>query len=73
MLFVSNTLIDHLIDQVFNNSAVYEYADGIAVHWYTDELSTTDGLEETHDLFPDKFILSTEACNGTGNSNLIKF
>lgn len=50
---------------VFNDSAAFQYTDGIAVHWYVDYFSP-EVLTRTHDMFPDKFILGTEACEGDG-------
>jgi len=41
-----------------------QYVDGTAVHWYDDANSYPNLMSETHDLFPDKFILYTEACEG---------
>lgn len=38
--------------------------DGVAVHWYADGSFYPSLLSQTHDLFPDKFILYTEACEG---------
>lgn len=40
------------------------FLDGIAVHWYSDAWTHPDVLEETHGLWPDKFILYTESCDG---------
>lgn len=40
------------------------YIDGIAVHWYWDQIFPANLLTETHNNFPDKFILATEACVG---------
>lgn len=37
---------------------------GIAVHWYTDRFQTPQGLNATHHLFPERFLLATEACEG---------
>jgi glucosylceramidase len=52
------------VDQALEDNTTREYIDGIAVHWYTDILFPAKLLTETHDHFPEKFILSTEACNG---------
>jgi glucosylceramidase len=41
-----------------------KYIDGIAVHWYLDTLFPPSLLDCTHNNFPDKFILATEASNG---------
>lgn len=38
---------------------------GLAVHWYLDAIVPPDwSLEATHKLFPDHFLLYTEACTG---------
>lgn len=41
-----------------------KYVDGTAVHWYSDEWVGPSVLDETYGLFPDKFLLYTEACEG---------
>ena len=38
--------------------------DGITVHWYDDDKIPPTVLSETHQLFPNKFLLYTEACEG---------
>lgn len=48
-----------------NDSDAFSYVDGIAVHWYMDMIFGPRGLQETHNFFPDKFILYTEACAGS--------
>ncbi|KAK7789534.1 hypothetical protein R5R35_003347 [Gryllus longicercus] len=50
--------------KMFENKDTYNYIDGIAVHWYWDNLLPPYLLTATHNNFPDKFILSTEACKG---------
>lgn len=40
------------------------YVSGIAVHWYADSLVSSSLLDRTHDEFPEKWILSTEASTG---------
>ena len=47
-----------------SNSEAAKYVDGFAVHWYVDTLFSPEKLTETHDRFPDHFILGTEACEG---------
>ncbi|KAJ3647979.1 hypothetical protein Zmor_019820 [Zophobas morio] len=49
---------------VLNDETTHKYVDGIAVHWYYDFLLSPRLLTETHDSFPDKFLLATEACHG---------
>ncbi|KAK4323931.1 hypothetical protein Pmani_005390 [Petrolisthes manimaculis] len=40
------------------------YVDGTAVHWYSDQWVGPEVLDETQELFPDKWLLHTEACQG---------
>ncbi|KAJ8304057.1 hypothetical protein KUTeg_017640, partial [Tegillarca granosa] len=42
-----------------------KYVSGIAVHWYEDFIAPVISLTSTHEKFPDKFILATEACDGS--------
>ncbi|KAI8489201.1 hypothetical protein Bbelb_329400 [Branchiostoma belcheri] len=49
---------------VLNNGTAAKYVDGIAVHWYMDQLVPANVLSFTHDDLPDYFVLSTEACQG---------
>ncbi|XP_023704817.1 lysosomal acid glucosylceramidase isoform X2 [Cryptotermes secundus] len=52
------------INVLMSDKQVEEYIDGIAVHWYWDSLFPPSLLDRTHNNFPDKFILATEACVG---------
>lgn len=54
------------VDEVLENKKAYKYTDGIAVHFYGDPVSSPAVLSETHNHYPDKFILMTEACEGPG-------
>lgn len=54
------------VKEVLANKKAYEYADGIAVHFYADIISSANVLTRTHNDFPDKFILMTEASEGPG-------
>nr|CAD7444859.1 unnamed protein product [Timema bartmani] len=47
--------------KTYENTSLYHYASGMAVHWYFDSASA-DILTQAHDDYPDKFILYTEAC-----------
>jgi len=40
------------------------YVDGIALHWYSDDWTGASVMDETQALFPDKFLLYTESCDG---------
>ena len=39
---------------------------GIAVHWYMDPFVPVSFLDDAHEMFPDIFILPSEACTGAG-------
>ncbi|KAM7286292.1 lysosomal acid glucosylceramidase-like [Ixodes scapularis] len=49
---------------VLGDADAAKYVQGVAVHWYADEFVGPGVLDKTHDNFPDKFILATEACKG---------
>uniref|UniRef100_A0A8C5RHT4 Glucosylceramidase n=1 Tax=Laticauda laticaudata TaxID=8630 RepID=A0A8C5RHT4_LATLA len=52
-------------DQVIGNSTAAGYVSGIGVHWYFDSVTPAGlTLDVTHHLYPDFFLLYTEACNG---------
>jgi len=58
---------DHIVtwaDTIYSDPEAAQYAHGTAFHWYTG--SEFDNVQKTHDLFPDKFLLPTEACNCPG-------
>ncbi|XP_069957548.1 lysosomal acid glucosylceramidase isoform X2 [Cherax quadricarinatus] len=55
-------------EEVLTDSIAGQYVDGIAVHWYWDAMSSAHRLNTTHHLFPDVFILATEACEGLTGS-----
>ncbi|GLV40113.1 Glucocerebrosidase 1b [Carabus blaptoides fortunei] len=50
---------------IFQNEVTESYVDGCAVHYYTDKYVSADVLSITHYDYPDKFILATEACEGS--------
>ena len=50
--------------KVLASPAAAQYVSGIAVHWYTDQYLPSALLELTHQVFPEMFILATEACQG---------
>ena len=59
------------IAKVLAHPEARKYVAGIAIHWYLDFLKHPNVLSGTHDMFPDHFILATEASEGN-NSNLRK-
>jgi glucosylceramidase len=62
-----------LMEKVGKN--VTDFIDGIAVHWYADRIASTDFLDMTAKMYPNKFLISTEACSGftRQESNKIDF
>lgn len=51
--------------QVLGNATAARYVAGMGVHWYLDSIVPPScSLEATHKLFPDHFLLYTEACSG---------
>ncbi|XP_043259524.1 lysosomal acid glucosylceramidase-like [Colletes gigas] len=54
------------VEEIAKNEEAMKYVAGIASHWYTDFIVPTSVLDQTHDKFPDKFLIMTEACLGTG-------
>ncbi|XP_015523845.1 lysosomal acid glucosylceramidase [Neodiprion lecontei] len=53
--------LPNFVEEMFVNETAKNYTAGIAVHWYYDTDTPSSVLQETHDLFPDKFLLMTEA------------
>ncbi|XP_049830163.1 lysosomal acid glucosylceramidase-like [Schistocerca gregaria] len=50
-----------VLDKIMDDKRMQKYVDGIAVHWYYDEVSPAQILTETQKKYPTKFIISTEA------------
>ncbi|OQV22608.1 Glucosylceramidase [Hypsibius exemplaris] len=59
-------LLPNWADTVLADDTAAGFVDGIGVHWYFDGLTPASVLTKTHNRHPDKFILSTEACQGSG-------
>lgn len=51
---------------MFKNSTTKKLFSGTAVHWYFDKNFSPLRLTKLHNEYPDKFILMTEACTGSG-------
>ncbi|OXA58161.1 lysosomal acid glucosylceramidase isoform X2 [Folsomia candida] len=65
MILDDNTiLLPYWAKDVLSDPDASMFVSGIGVHWYTRQLSGYEGVRKTLDLFPDKFILATEACAG---------
>lgn len=41
-----------------------QYIAGVGVHWYQDNTTRATVLDQTHNDYPEKFIMMTEASNG---------
>ncbi|KAG0728246.1 putative glucosylceramidase 3 [Chionoecetes opilio] len=41
-----------------------QFVDGVAIHWYDDDNTGPEVMNELHSLFEDKFVLYTESCDG---------
>ncbi|XP_005280735.1 lysosomal acid glucosylceramidase isoform X6 [Chrysemys picta bellii] len=66
MLDDNRVLLPHWAKVVLGDPNAARYVHGIGVHWYLDFIAPiADTLLPTHNLFPDYFILATEACTGS--------
>lgn len=50
--------------QILGDKEAAKYVSGIGIHWYRDVLSPIVKLDETHEQFPNHFLLYTESSNG---------
>jgi len=60
------------VDEIMANPEASKYVSGWAIHWYLDFLGFAFTLDQVHNMFPDKFILYTEACTGSNPWDLTK-
>lgn len=58
-------LLPKWADTVLADNATSRYVDGIGVHWYFNSITPASVLAKTRQRHPDKFLLSTEACEGS--------
>ncbi|KFZ64705.1 Glucosylceramidase, partial [Podiceps cristatus] len=57
--------LPHWAKVVLSNATAARYVAGVGVHWYLDGIVPAScSLEATHKLFPNHFLLYTEACSG---------
>ncbi|XP_076179010.1 lysosomal acid glucosylceramidase-like [Ptiloglossa arizonensis] len=54
------------IERMAMNKETMKYVSGIATHLYFDFIVPATVLDQTHDKFPDKFLLMSEGSAGTG-------
>ncbi|XP_076767210.1 lysosomal acid glucosylceramidase-like [Xylocopa sonorina] len=57
----SRPLLPWFVEPTFSSKNATKYATGIAVHWYLDFLAPANLFDETHDEFPNKFIILSES------------
>lgn len=50
---------------VLGDAEAAKYVTGIGFHWYWNHIRGPTVLDQTHNNYPDKFLLSTEACEGS--------
>lgn len=56
------------------NKEAMKYVDGVAVHWYWDDIFPPTNIDKIKSLYSDLFIISTEACVGKNiisNQNIL--
>nr|XP_026488600.1 glucosylceramidase-like [Vanessa tameamea] len=59
-------------ESIVEDDEILKYIDGIAVHYYFDESTPPAILARISKNYPDKFILSTEACVGFKSTDIPK-
>lgn len=59
--FLSNATQLKASFQLFEEDTASPYISGIGVHWYWDDVTSLNLLDITHDKYPEKWILATEA------------
>ncbi|XP_075763540.1 lysosomal acid glucosylceramidase-like [Pelodiscus sinensis] len=66
MLDDQRLMLPYWAEVVLKDPVAASYISGIGIHWYLDFLAPIDlTLSVTHHLFPDYFLLSTEASTGS--------
>lgn len=59
-------LITKWSDTILSQPEAAQYIAGVAFHWYFNTFSSPDVLETFHQKYPNHFLLSSEACEGSG-------
>ena len=57
------SLIFLYANRILGSPKASKYVSGVAVHWYENRYFDYVDFERVHKMYPDFFILSTEACN----------
>ncbi|XP_076356538.1 lysosomal acid glucosylceramidase-like [Tachypleus tridentatus] len=58
-------LLPKWAEKVLQDPVAAKYVSGIGFHWYMNSVAPAKLLDITHKMFPSKFILATEACEGS--------
>uniref|UniRef100_A0A8R1DZ15 Glucosylceramidase n=1 Tax=Caenorhabditis japonica TaxID=281687 RepID=A0A8R1DZ15_CAEJA len=56
--------LPHWPNLILSDPMAAQYVQGIALHWYEDFIDPATVVTETHDKWPDYFLIATEACAG---------
>ncbi|XP_034648659.1 lysosomal acid glucosylceramidase [Trachemys scripta elegans] len=66
MLDDQRVMLPYWAEVILNDPVAASFINGIGIHWYLDFLAPIDlTLSITHNLFPDYYLLSTEASTGS--------
>lgn len=57
-------LLTDYIPKILKTNEAKNLVSGIGAHWYFDWLTSPNTLDKTNNLYPDKFIIYTEASEG---------
>ena len=52
-------------DVILGDKKASAYASGLAFHWYLNTMTSVDVLDYIHQKYPEFFLLSSEACEGS--------
>ena len=52
-------------DYLLKNEDIRKNSDGVGIHWYWNQFSNVNVLNDFHEKYPEKIILSSEACIGS--------
>ncbi|KAI1301356.1 Lysosomal acid glucosylceramidase [Halotydeus destructor] len=58
-------LLPKWAEVILRDANASQYVSGTAFHWYLNGVAPASLLDSLHQSYPDKFLLSTEACEGS--------
>ena len=65
--------LDAWAQVVYKDKDAAKHVAGTAFHWYGNNDQNLDSLEKTHQMAPEKFILSTDTCQSYQGKNKLGF